>query len=165
MSIPDDYYVRTFYMNRVVDLPPLVAQAAYDAHAHAPGGEWLLEASDARLLLRGPVRMSIGAGYQPYRSQPGTLITGWVRWPVELELLPWSDDCTEVGLRPMSRTFSRFPPDAVVRAGRRLLAGLEESMRGWAEQPLVDWANSMAFADTAPTSSGVAAAQHVEPGD
>ena len=43
MSIPADYYVRTFYMNRVVDLPPLVAQAAYDAHAHAPGGEWLLD--------------------------------------------------------------------------------------------------------------------------
>ena len=151
ISVPADYYVRTYDMNRVLDVPPLVAQAAYDAHTEQPGDEWVLSTANARLLLRGPVRTPAGAGYQPYRSQPGTLMTDWMRWPVQLELLPWSDLRTELGLRPMSRRFSPFPPDAVVRAGHRLLAALGENLLSWAEQPLVDWATSLsggAFAGT-----------------
>lgn len=138
-----DVYVRTFYVNRVLDLPPLVAQASYDALAQQSGGEGVLTATNARLQLHAPVRMPVGAGYQPYRSQPGTLMTDWLRWPFELELLPWSDDRTELGLRPISRRFSPFPPEPIVRAGQRLLSALTENLLNWAEQPLVDWANSL----------------------
>lgn len=150
MSIAPDCYVRTSYMSRRIDVPPLVSQAAYDVHAGRSAGDgWAISVSAARLVLRGPVLRPSGAGWRALRSQGGTLNVGRYRWPVELEVLPWSSERTELGLRPCSRTLRAIPPDLVMRAGHELLDGLAASMRAWADQPLRDWAASSAVGERA----------------
>ena len=130
-----DGRVRTCYMSRRVDLPPLVAQAAYDAVACES-----CERGSSRLILSGPVRHSSGTGWWPLLTQTGTLSVGRLRWPVELELLPWSGECTELGLRPLSQLLRAFPPESVTVAGLELLECLAERMNGWADAPLRNWA-------------------------
>jgi hypothetical protein len=122
MSLLSDDNIRTYYMSRRLDLPPLVAQAAYDAHfgsAERPGG----------------------AGWRPLRRLPGVLVAARRRWPMELELLPWSEERTELGLRPRSRFPRVFPPEQVTLAGHELLDELAASMVEWAERPLSEWAS------------------------
>src|SRR5882757_4677929 len=84
-------FIRTYYMNRVLDLPPLVSQAAYDAQPPRSriDAPWMVTADGARLELRPPLRVTSGWRNLPYRAQRGTLVTRIHRWPVELELMPW----------------------------------------------------------------------------
>ena len=140
-SIAD--HVLTYYMSRRLDLPPLLAQAAYDAYVDdGDQGRWLVTTDTARLELSGPVRQPPAApGWQPLRRQSGVLVAGRLRWPVELELLPWSRDRTELGLFPQSRLLRTFPPATVTLAGHELLRGLAASMHAWADQPLREWAS------------------------
>ena len=142
--IPLGGQVRTYYVSRVIDLPPLVAQAAYDAEAScAADGTWELAVGRARLTVGPPVRTQHGTGYQPYRSQRATVTTGLTGWPVEIELLPWSDVRVELGLGPMDSLLRRFPPDRVVNAEHALVDVLAARMRQWAEQLLAEWAADM----------------------
>ena len=142
-----DERVRTCYMSRRVELPPLVAGAAYDALACES-----YEGGSGRLHLRGPVRRFSGTGWWPLLSQPGTLSVGRLRWPVELELLPWSRDCTELGLRPQSHLLRTFPPESVTLVGLALLEHLAERMHGWADAPLRNWASE--FGSRSSTGKG-----------
>ena len=142
--IPLEGQVRTYYVSRVVDLPPLVAQAAYDAETScATDGTWELAVGRAHLAFARPARRQHGTGYQPYRSQRATITTGLTRWPVQIELLPWSDVRVELGLGPMNSFLRRFPPDRVVDAEHALVDVLAARMRQWANQPLADWAANL----------------------
>jgi hypothetical protein len=149
MSTSTREHVGTNYMSRQLGLPPLVAQAAYDAvTSGSPEGRWLLRTASARLGLRGPVRHYAGSGWWPLRSQLGRLAVGRYRWPVELELLPWSSRRIELGLRPCSHLVRSSPPASVTQAGHDLLDQLAANMMLWAERPLRDWAST---ATTVPT--------------
>jgi hypothetical protein len=97
----------TWYVSRRVDLPLRVATAAFDQ----------LVVSSSR---PGPVRLARPLTVDPTTARPGierrlrgrlspSGLGGPV--PIELELVPWSDRCVELGLRP-----ARRPPRA--RAGR-----------------------------------------------
>ena len=130
----------SYYMARVVDLPPLVAQAAFDARLQRSrtlrhqAESWI----GGRLELNGRPRSSSGAGSMPYRVMPGILYSG-LRWHrVELELAPWSSRLVQLGLRPCGGRMRRLPPDSILSAGHDVLAHLDAEMADWAVAPLAD---------------------------
>lgn len=136
-----DTYIRTYYVSHFVDLPPLVAQAAYDDISQATtDSPWILHSATGRIVTRAPIKRWSGPGYRPHRSQRAMVLTRWHRWPVELELMPWSGQRVEVGLRSASEMFKRRPPDSVLRAEHELLATLAYELQAWADQPLAEWA-------------------------
>jgi hypothetical protein len=95
------------YLFRVLELSPLVAQAAYDAVAldracRGQSDSWHLDVDGGRLELRHrAVAVPPRPCYWPYRRERGRIRSA--RWgiaiPVELELLPHSNYQTEIGLR------------------------------------------------------------------
>jgi hypothetical protein len=87
------------YLSVVTDLPPLVAQAAFDAIL--ADGARHIELKAGRLELRGNglVPSASRAAWLPYRELPGLIRPA--RWRlgilVRLELWPWSDTRTALG--------------------------------------------------------------------
>src|SRR4051812_33151671 len=102
------------YVSRVLELPPLVAQAAFDAvRPSDPHGGGLLLRGAWRVTAREGYRRTSGARGMPYRSQPALIVLArGRRWAVELELVPWSPQRTELGLCFM-RNRSAASPSAV----------------------------------------------------
>jgi hypothetical protein len=94
------------YLFKVLELSPLVVQAAYDAvgsERGRPGQSdgWHIDVDGGRLELRHrPVAAPPRPCYWPYRQERGRIRSaGWgLAIPVALELLPHSDCCTELGL-------------------------------------------------------------------
>jgi hypothetical protein len=137
------------YLSRVLDLPPRVAQAAFDAvHAHrARRGHpqsWDIQVEGGRLELSDrPVAAPPRACYWPYRQERGRIRSA--RWglpiPVELELLPWSDRRTELGLRvcghlPVSESL-------YLHVGHEALDVLAGELEAWALEELHDLERSL----------------------
>src|SRR5947207_10654510 len=88
------------YISRTVDLPPSAASRAFDRVARAAG------LADGRLSLERPGSPipPDGVHYWPLRTMTGRLRLGWLRSvPVELALLPWSAERTELSIRPTAR--------------------------------------------------------------
>lgn len=139
ISVSDEYYVRTCYVSRVVDLPPLVAQAAYDAQFRdRDGGDRpvVLSVAAGRMLAAQVPQVPSPPGYHPLRVHPATVRAGLRRRAVELELWPWSGERSELGLRPVDRVFGRVPADQLLRTCHDLLDQFAASLRRWADQPL-----------------------------
>ena len=95
------------HLSRVLDLPPLVAQAALDAvrcdHTRpAQTQRWDVSVSSGCLKLvgQGWVSPPPRVCYWPYREIPGTIHIAAqpVPLPVRLELVPWSRTHTALGL-------------------------------------------------------------------
>ena len=150
----DRSYVRTYYVSHRIDVPRLVAQAAYDELIQDTTSEcWVLADSPVRLELHGPVRRFPGSGWWPLRSRAGTLTVRRLRWPVELELLPWSRERTELGLQPGSRALRALPPYDVTLAGHELLQQLAARMHAWADRPLRAWAGDAIHSRVIATST------------
>jgi hypothetical protein len=95
------------YLVRIVELPPMVAQAAFEASRRArscPGGPgtWDIEAEAGRLELRGNgrSRAPVPTRYWAYRAVGGVIRSR--RWhisvPVLVELVPWSKTRSALGL-------------------------------------------------------------------
>ena len=97
----------TVYVSRALDLPPLTAQAAFDAHRDATAlehrrGAWVLETPSTVLRLVETDVVSRRHPLGPLRQARGRLRSreGLVGIAVELELTPWSDTRCEIGIRP-----------------------------------------------------------------
>lgn len=94
------------YISRLVDLPPDLAREAFDVTARdlargRQGTAWAIAVPSGRLDLRGNGILSGSpGGTWPYRQVTGRLRAPWMRKGliVQLELLPWSDTRTELGL-------------------------------------------------------------------
>lgn len=130
----DEPYVKTYYLDRQIEIPPHVAMAAYDDLVHP--GQWLTASVRARLKTRAVHSPWAGPGYGPLRAVSTVLYAPAHRHPFVLELLPWSSRRTELGLRPVSTVWTRFPSDQVLRAGDQLLRHLDNLITAWADQPL-----------------------------
>lgn len=137
-----DAFIRTNYVSRLLELPPLVAQAAFDDLVSVTTDplQYTADGERARLMLRAPVEQLSGPGYRAFRCHRAVILAGWHRWPVELELLPWSAARVELGLRPLGVVSGRVPPSRITRSGHELLAVLAAALHAWADQPLADWA-------------------------
>jgi hypothetical protein len=126
---------------RRVDLPPLTAQAAFDAVrvAHSPGrqsGRWTIDAGDGRLELTGP-------GYVPSPPRPCYWsfreVNGKIRsqrWhlalPVRLLLLPWSETCSAVALELRRQPWLYTAEHLYLEAGHVALGTLATELEDWA---------------------------------
>jgi hypothetical protein len=129
------------YISRVVDLPPDLAKAAFDAVASECAGEssraWEVVVPGGLLELDGPgVVPLLAGGYAAYRKVGGVLRRGWsglgASVPVELELLPWSASKTELGLTPMgSWGPRRLSVRRYLEVGGAALDGLRSAVRVW----------------------------------
>lgn len=95
------------HLVRIVELPPMVAQAAFDASRQArrcPGrpGMWEVEAAEGRLELIGDgrPRSALPRRYWPYRAVGGRIRAHWWQPPVPVlvELMPWSKTRCALGL-------------------------------------------------------------------
>jgi hypothetical protein len=130
------------YLFRILDLSPLVAQAALDgvrANRSRPEHprNWSIQAEGGRLELHSRrVAPPPRPCYWPYREDRGRIRSA--RWglpiPVELELLPWSDSRAELGLRvcghlPVSESL-------YLQVGHAALDVLATELEAWALQEL-----------------------------
>lgn len=143
-----------WYMSRPLDLPPLVAQAAYDAQRFDAGVRVRSRAPRGWLAVRGWARTSNGRGYRPYRAQPALIVASLWVWPVQLELLPWSSERTELGLRPMRGGVRGAPPQPVTAVGCEVLTRLAAHLREWADAPLRALVGQRPHADPVSGCSG-----------
>jgi len=126
---------------RLVDLPPLTAQAAFDAvrSAHAggpPSSRWSVAAGEGCLEL-------VGAGevpsppkpcYWSYREVPGKIRSH--RWhlaiPVRLLLLPWSATRCALGLEVRRQPWLYPAEGLYLNAGHAALDRLAGELEAWA---------------------------------
>jgi hypothetical protein len=96
------------YLSELIPLPGPAAIAALDRHRVDVSG-LRLDDPDARLELHGTAatRAIAGPRYEPLRRYTGTLAFGRTRIDVEVELLPWSEQSSELNLRPAAGRFPR----------------------------------------------------------
>lgn len=134
--------IQTLYVARRLDLPPLTAQAAFDAHRGANGGDasTVIETPTTQLWLEGAGLVDRVCRCAPLRQVPGRLRrrAALVSVPVEVEVTPWSDMQCEVGMRPCRRTV----PLADCRRQRRYLDLAVEAVEGLVqmlENRVDDW--------------------------
>lgn len=130
------------YLSRRLELPALVAQAAFDAVrlTHSPGPpstRWEIWASAGLLQLRGDGNLERPSRdcFWPYREVRGRLrpVRRW--WhpaiTVRVELVPWSESRTSLGLYAW-----RYPTLATARSylqvGRPILEILATEIEAWA---------------------------------
>src|SRR5438105_12822974 len=148
------------HLARIVDLPPLTAQAAFDAVrcAHGDGPQsrpWAVPAGEGRLELvgSGEVPSPPRPCYWSYREVPGKIRSE--RWhlaiPVRLLLLPWSAtrSALAIELRRQPRLYAA--ENLYLHAGHEALRVLAPELEAWAlsETRLLD-----AWLDTLVTGAG-----------
>lgn len=128
------------YMWRIADVPPDAAAGAFDQIlARHRSGEW----SSSIELGWGELRLGVPSA--DARAVPWSLrhVTGMLRSRrgsyrirVELDLLPWSDSRTELGLRPVRRWPPvLLSPDPYYWHGANALERLVEEMHDLAGAP------------------------------
>jgi hypothetical protein len=128
------------HLARVVDLPPLTAQAAFDAvriaRSRGPqSARWAVPAGDGRLEL-------LGAGHVPspprpcywsYREVPGKIRSQ--RWhlaiPVRLLLLPWSATRSAVAIELRRQPWLYSAEHLYLDAGHEALRVLAGELEEW----------------------------------
>lgn len=123
----------TYYMSRVIPLPPLVAQAALQIALPGVGHTIRVGARHGRLRLRAPLRLRED---HLLATAPATVVRGPHRLTVELELSRWSSQRGELGLRPVRWYGTRWPTEASLTTGHQLLDELAQRMQQWADEPL-----------------------------
>ena len=126
------------HISRLVDLPPGLAREAFDLAARdlargPAGAAWTIAVSAGRLDLCGNGILSGSRQPSwPYRQVTGRLRAPWMRKGliVELELLPWSDTHTELGLGlPGSAgLFGGRHERAYLRVGGEVVEALRSAM-------------------------------------
>ena len=133
------------YIWRVLSISPEPAAAAFDrclAESAVLAADRRerpsLQTSGGRLRLDSPVATLEPPGRSiawPLRRATGVLSAKWgYRVKVELEVMPWSDDATEIGVRPRGH----WPPTMrsqkpYYRQGMAALNTLSTQMTEWAE--------------------------------
>jgi hypothetical protein len=128
------------YLTRVLDLPPLVAQAAFDAvrstRTRQPRSvTWEIATAAGRLELSGDGRIPPPPRpcYWSYRHVPGRVRSaGWQpAIAVGLELVPWSATRTALGLHVDGAPLLYADQHLYVAVGRAALHALAADLETW----------------------------------
>ena len=128
------------HLARLVDLPPLTAQAAFDAvrvaHSRSPRSrEWTLPVRDGRLELSGPgfVPNPPRPCYWSFREVEGKIRSQ--RWhfavPVRLLLLPWSDTRCAVAVELRRQPWLYAAEHFYLEAGHEAIRTLASELEDW----------------------------------
>jgi hypothetical protein len=147
------------YISRLVDQPPDLAKAAFDAVASECAGEgsgsWEIVVPSGMLELHGPGVVQVASsGYVPHRKAAGVLRRGWSGLgsgvPVELELFPWSMSRAELGLTAMHGRWPRWlSVERYLEVGGQSLDGLRAAITAWPDSLLggllADWEKELAL--------------------
>ena len=129
------------YLTRVLDLPPLVAQAAFDATRWARArpsqpSAWAIATGAGRLELHGDglVTPPPRPCYWSYREVPGRIrSSGWQPpIPCRLELVPWSDVRTALGLHADGIPLLYADEHLYAEVGQAALRTLAADLETWA---------------------------------
>jgi hypothetical protein len=151
-GIDEQPAVSTLYVARPLDLPPMTAVAAFDAHRDSAS------ISETDKLCAGAtpgakLRFIASCGreqswpYQALRCTSGRLHhrRTLVSFPVEVEVSPWSATRSEVGIRPRGRTvpvtdcwLQRRYIALAVGAAEELVHALERQVDDWLRAQLRD---------------------------
>lgn len=151
------------HLARLVDLPPLTAQAAFDAvrSAHSRGPQsrrWTVAAGEGRLELlgAGQVPSPPRPCYWAYREVPGKIRSQ--RWhlaiPVRLLLLPWSATRSAVAIELRRQPWLYAAENFYVHAGHEALQVLAPELEDWAlleARDLDAWLDTLATEAPGPT--------------
>jgi hypothetical protein len=86
----------TLYVSAPVDLPPLTAAAAFDAVSN-------LDADSAHRIRLAPAPATAVPDVTIRRARGRLPLAGRVTVGIEVELVIWSDDSCEIGIRPVGR--------------------------------------------------------------
>ena len=130
------------YQTRVLELPPLVAQAAFDEvrrARHRTGPLWEVAVPGGRLELRGSGRVSPPPRpcYWSYREVRGWVLTRWHSpIPVRLELVPWSATTSALGLSLAGPPLLGLSESVYLEMGGGALAVLARELDAWALEEL-----------------------------
>jgi hypothetical protein len=102
--------IPTLCVGRPLELPPLTAQAAFDAQRHSPARQcgqtiWAIETGSSELRVFGSGVIARHGPACALRRARGQLRGGRRRRPipVEIEVMPWSDTRCEIAIRPRDR--------------------------------------------------------------
>lgn len=128
------------HLARLVDLPPLMARAAFDAvrvaHGRAPQSRhWAVPAGEGRLELNGAghVPSPPRPCYWSLREVPGKIRSQ--RWhlavPVRLLLLPWSATRTAVAIELRRQPWVYAAGNLYLDAGHEALRALAAELESW----------------------------------
>jgi hypothetical protein len=129
------------YLTRILDLPPLVAQAAFDAArtARMPrprSAGWEIGTADGRLELHGDGRVPPPPRpcYWSYRHVSGRIRSpGWQpAIAIGLELVPWSSTRTALGLHVDGAPLIYADEHLYIAVGRAALHTLAGDLESWA---------------------------------
>ena len=136
-------------ISRLVDLPPDLAREAFDVTARDlawghEGTAWTIVVPSGRLDLRGNgIPSGSPGGYWPYRQVTGRLRAPWMGkgLVVRLELLPWSDTHTELGLGlpDALRLLGARHGRPYLRVGGDVVEGLRSAMHDRLATVLSGW--------------------------
>jgi hypothetical protein len=142
--------IPSLYVARPLDLPPLIAQAAFDAQRHRlprtdPFAGWAIETDSSELRISGS---GVVTRYGPacaLRRSDGQLRSVRKHRPiaVEVEVAPWSDSRCQIGIRPRGGQLPRTDGRArrryfalAVDAAQALAHTLEAQVEAWASTQL-----------------------------
>ena len=127
---PEHFQSRDSCMEIRVELPPLLARAAFLAQVEGH----VFQTANARLVID-DVEVEIGCDpFSALLSQSATLHAGWRRWRLDLDLNVWSPRRCALGLSPRLRHFARAG-DPLFEAGWEVLEGLGAAMCSWIQEP------------------------------
>jgi hypothetical protein len=129
--------VTTYYISRVISVPPFVACAAYDDLLSDPST--LVIASDDNELRLDARSLR---GNRTTRGKLGHIRTPGGRMTCLLEIEPWSARKTQLGLRPQRWGPRAWPNHRQLGGGHALLGALAAQIEDWSEAPLRDWADA-----------------------
>jgi hypothetical protein len=144
--------VSTLYVNQPLNLPPLTAQAAFDAVREASGSSrcpdtWVIETSGSELRMVGTGAVD-RPGIWPLRQAPAQLRRrgGHGSMAIEVELTRWSKHRCEIGIRPCARMAPMS--DSRRRRYRALAVEAAEELAVRIEAHVHDWMYEQWFAPT-----------------
>jgi hypothetical protein len=129
------------YLTRVLDLPPLVAQAAFAAVRSTRTCQnhpavWEIGTAAGRLELHGDGRVAPPPRpcYWSYRHVPGRIRSlGWQpAIPVGVELVPWSATRTALGLHLVAFPLLYADERLYLEVGHAALETLAADLEAWA---------------------------------
>jgi hypothetical protein len=143
------------HLARLIELPPLTAQAAFDAvrpgHARGPQSRrWTVAAGEGRLELVGDGHIPSPPRpcYWSYREVPGKIRSQ--RWhlaiPVRLLLLPWSGARSALAIEVRRQPWVYPAENLYLHAGHDALETLAAELEAWAtleSRKLDAWLDSL----------------------